>query len=264
MDTIWESFRKGRNFGLVTEYDNKELYGLSDKKLNVVKNDDKAKRFFARDEWKEFEKHGEIIAQFMGADDASIKEAMEKMRTAFSTLGNGNPAKGFRKLNQLDNALNAANIDSLQPKIRVSRLLELLSPDYIGKITVPDEDGKPKKKSAVLTKKTGPEENAPNYEYNVSKFIDILLTRDNRKLGPSIEKIRTNGPSTVKFIDIFKSEDVNMADPDCLEIFRKIATADKYTKNNSNVGKGEIALSMFFGDCRMADDHGDVELGENK
>ena len=244
--TLFDAVMKYRS-NLVKEedYSNDELYGI---KGNELKNmDDKDERFFAREEWKEFERHGKMIAQFMGANDAMIKQALENMKTAFSKLGEGSVERGFDRLNQLDNAFKRANIDNLEPKIRVSRLLEMLSPEY---------NAKGKKNKVVKQVKLGKDEQP--YEYSVTKFINRVLNPI--KGLPEAMNGAFNGKNNPKLIDILKKTNGKSLGDDELEIFRKIVKQDKFTKNNAAVGKVEIALAMFFSGCRLADSKGDIEL----
>ena len=45
------------------------------------------------------------------------------------------------------------------------------------------------------------------------------------------------------------------------DILLKVMKANWYEKNGGKIGKGEIALAMFFGDCHLADQEGDLEIG---
>lgn len=215
--------------------------------------------FFNRGEWQEFEKHGKMIAQFMGADEEQIGTALANMKKAFISLGSkmgeqGENAldKGLETLNQMDMAFEKDNISNLQPKIRVSRLLELLSSEYNRKEAYTDpETGKPKTKNVPTQKMV----DGNVYEYSIPKFIDIVLNplKGLDKMLNDLQPSRGN----LTLMDILSPI---KKDPELIEIFRKIVTQDKYTKNNAAVGKVEIALAMFFKNCRLADDKGDILL----
>ena len=98
-----------------------------------------------------------------------------------------------------------------------------------------------------------------SFEYDISTFIKMLETRKNRFLS---EKIQKN--TTYDLKDILKKA-IETSMPKCnaemvLDIFRKIVNQGGYSKNNSSVGKGEIALAMFFGDCSLPKTKGDIEM----
>lgn len=98
-----------------------------------------------------------------------------------------------------------------------------------------------------------------SFEYDISTFIKMLETRKNRFLS---KKIQNN--TTYYLKDILK-ETIKTSMPKCnaemvMDIFRKIVNQGGYSKNNSSVGKGEIALAMFFGDCSLPKTKGDIEM----
>jgi hypothetical protein len=58
---------------------------------------------------------------------------------------------------------------------------------------------------------------------------------------------------------VFKREFRGRLD-EAYSIFRKIVRAGNYKKNNAEVGKSEIALALFFGDCSLPPKKGDICL----
>ena len=101
-----------------------------------------------------------------------------------------------------------------------------------------------------------------NFEYDIATFIKMLETRKDRTLA---DRMTTGTIQDLK--NILKGA-IKDSIPECdekmtnmvLEIFRKIVNQGGYTKNNSSVGKGEIALAMFFRDCRLPKTKGDIEM----
>ena len=222
--------------------------------------------FFNRGEWTEFERHGRMIAQFMGAEDDEISGVLANMKETFSKLGGGKgPEAGLERLTNLDKLFSNCGISDLSPKVRASKFLEMLSPDYIGKIK-DAETGKTISK--MMTKTDGNSE----YTYNVTAFIDMIFSRKQRSLQDYLGNIGGKKGITLRqlidgafaqFVED-QGETPRYTMDDIMEIFRKLVTANNYSKNNKAVGKAEIALTMFFGDCNLPTDKGDILIGQNK
>lgn len=89
-------------------------------------------------------------------------------------------------------------------------------------------------------------------EYNLKIFIDMLLSRDKRKFSDYIGR-------NMKLGTIINSVFDKFGEP-AREIFRKIVSAGNYQKNGAQVGKAELALAMFFCDCKLPNKKGDIQL----
>ena len=207
-----------------------------------------------------------MIAQFMGAEDEKISEVLANMKETFSELGGGKgPEAGLERLRNLDKLFSDCGISDLSPKVRASKFLEMLSPDYNGKVK-DAETGK--NVSKMMTKMDGDSE----YVYNVTAFIDMLFSRGKRSLQDYLGDIGSKKGLTLRqlidsaftqFVED-QGETPKYTMDDIMEIFRKLVTANNYSKNNKAVGKAEIALTMFFGDCNLPTDKGDILIGQNK
>ena len=89
-----------------------------------------------------------------------------------------------------------------------------------------------------------------------SKFIDMIVGRSTRKIAPLLRKKGAEELSFGEFLKpIFKTQEE-------LDIFERVVNQPGYKKaGGGDVGKAEIALAMFFGDCRLPSDKGDIRLG---
>jgi hypothetical protein len=152
LKTMLESFLYLRNKAkhLVEESSSTEIL----KKASDIKDGDERMnhKFFKggevngkrrdADEWREFERHVEIITQFMHIDETEMKHMLEAMKKSFIALAQLNsggtwgldPTEaltvGFNKLADLDEIFADAGIDGLEPAIRASKFLDLLSPYF--------------------------------------------------------------------------------------------------------------------------------------
>lgn len=223
-------------------------------------------------EWKEFEKHVEIITQFMDISDENknaMLDAMKKSFIALSDIDQGatwdgqerNPEaaleKGFKKLKELDEIFADAGLKGLEPAIRASRFLELLSPFYKTK----EKQKTVSKRIDRVDKSTG-----EKLEYDISSFMKMLETRKTRNIS---NYLKDDGPYNLKNIltNAIRSTNRNQDSDDIapamtMEIFRKIVNQGGYSKNNAQVGKGEIALAMFFNDCSLPEKKGDIVINK--
>ena len=123
---------------------------------------------FERGEWKQFERHAEMIATFMNADQDEIRKTLENLKKAFSLIGNGKgPAAGFNKMKEIDRIFGKAGLNLLQPNIRGSKFLELLGPEYRTKEYYKDEKGKTK--SRTVTSEL--DDKQTQERFNIPKFI---------------------------------------------------------------------------------------------
>lgn len=152
LKTMLESFLYLRNKAkqLVKEGSSTEIL----KKASDIKDGDERMnhKFFnggevngkrrGADEWREFERHVEIITQFMHIDETEMKHMLKAMKKSFIALAELNPGGtwgldptealtvGFKKLADLDKIFADAGIDGLEPAIRASKFLDLLSPYF--------------------------------------------------------------------------------------------------------------------------------------
>lgn len=120
------------------------------------------------------------------------------------------------------------------PEITIRHFLDLLNPTY----KVKGKSGKVQEKQAE--------------PYEVGKLIDMIISRKSRKLTKVIDK---NGTIRQVLANLFKT-----FGKEGERIFRKIVSAGNYQKNGAAVGKTELALAMFFSDCKLPDKHGDIQL----
>ena len=186
-----------------------------------------------------------MIAKFMGASSDEITQALEKMKKVFSTLGgSAGPDEGLRILNELDTAFKDAGIDTLEPRIRMTKFIELLAPQSY---TVSTGRGKNKTEEERIK------------EYDVGTFIKMIINRKNR---PNLKNIllKTDGITPKQVMDKIFSKEFGDNIEKAYDIFRKIVELDNYKKLDANIGKAEIAFAMFFGDCRLAEKKGDIEF----
>ena len=159
-----------------------------------------------------------------------------------------------------------AGITGLEPAIRASKFLDLLSPYQKEKVNDIGPSGEKLKTTHTQEVKMVDKNGKLLKEYDVKTFIQMLETRKGRKLAP---KLRTGITYDLGKIlsDSIKATNKNGGDLDInqtIEIFRKIVNQGGYSKNNAQVGKGEIALAMFFGDCSLPNKKGDISMnGKN-
>lgn len=148
---------------------------------------------------------------------------------------------GFKKLNEIGNELVNSSIDTVNPKITQSNFIQLIQ-DKWGNI----ED------SSLSTEIID----------DTNLFMDMILTRKNRNFASLITKknVTLGEAITLAFKDVSKDDPSRVEK--VLQIFEEIVKRDSYTKGigQTNVGKAEIALAMFFGDCKLPE-HGDIQMG---
>lgn len=204
--------------------------------------------FFSTSSWEDFKKHGRMIAQFMGADDEKINETLNKMENMFAELGgDGGVQLGFEKITNIEKILSdsgiAKNGDSngVIPEIKIRHFLDLLSDDFysIGR-------GKGKKDITQT--------------YDTRLFIDMVLERNARHFAKIIDNPNTTIKSALD--DTFRKKFGERTE-EAWRLFRKIVRAGNYKKNGAEVGKSEIALALFFGDCQLPRKKGDILLTVN-
>lgn len=177
------------------------------------------------------------------------------MEEIFQALGDGDPSNGVDKLIKIDSALIDAGINgNVKPAINAARFMDILKDDIY------------KKKGEHITK-----------HYDVSTLIEILLTRQKRRISSFLAKCETGEDAeqiikgqlleTIKKAVGTKEGQIqsggNKQDKvkAVADILLKVMKANWYEKNGGKIGKGEIALAMFFGDCHLADQEGDLEIG---
>ena len=61
------------------------------------------------------------------------------------------------------------------------------------------------------------------------------------------------------FQKVFKNKDETFKNK-ISDLFQKILNMNQYKKSGGAVGKAEIAMAMFFNDCRLAKGKGDIEI----
>ena len=88
----------------------------------------------------------------------------------------------------------------------------------------------------------------------------MLLTRNKRKFADVLSSKNKRIFDILK--DAFAKELGDKNVESAFNIFRKVVALGNYKKNGTSVGKAEIALAMFFGDCRLSDTHGDILLDD--
>lgn len=85
----------------------------------------------------------------------------------------------------------------------------------------------------------------------------MIVGRTTRKIAPLLRKKGAEELSFGEFLKpIFKTQEE-------LDIFERVVNQPGYKKaGGGDVGKAEIALAMFFGDCCLPSDKGDIRLGK--
>jgi hypothetical protein len=140
----------------------------------------------------------------------------------------------------------------VKPAINAARFLDILKEDIVnvGK-------GKNRHKETIT--------------YSIQTLVEILLTRENRRVADFLSKCE-DGKQAAKTIEesllgviknaVGKAKNKIHSDKDeVAKVLWKIMKANWYEKNGGKIGKGEIALAMFFGDCHLADEEGDLVIG---
>ena len=198
--------------------------------------DSHKEQFFKGNDWNDFYRHAKMIASFIGTDDKKIDNVLKNMKRAFENLGG--EEEGFKKINEIDRILmSGSGIGDVYPKITVKNFIDIALPNDVNV-------------------------NGVEFRQQIMKFFDFVLTRNSRKLAPLLAK---NGT----FLGCLKSQLKGDKDAESIfTYFRKVVGMNNYKKHGGEVGKAEIALALFFGDCRLPDDNGDVVMemknGERK
>ena len=114
------------------------------------------------------------------------------MKKAFIALGKSmgggsDPEKaldaGLKMMKRLDSLFQYKGISDLQPAIRASKFMELLSPEYMTREKIPDDEQEingPKSRLVPKLKRTTGTDDGPEYEYDINLFIQMLLDADPR------------------------------------------------------------------------------------
>lgn len=214
-----------------------------------------------------------MIAQFMGANDEQIQKAITNMKNAFIALGKTIGGKdadpeaaldaGLNKMEELDKIFAAKGINDLQPAIRASKFLELLSPEYFTREEIPDEEreeGGPKSRLVPKLKRVSGSKEGPEYEYDINLFIDMIFDARGKKSKRNLGDYVFNSKRAYTVGEILNGMFKGERKDEMIEIFRKLVPANNYLKNGAGVGKTEIAFAMFFGDCSLPKGNGDIAL----
>ena len=202
-------------------------------------NDETWKSFSQSNQWQTFKKQAMILSSFLSTSKEEIDAAIQNLEKIFKGLGSKNAKQGedpvevgFKKLNDVGQELQKSNLVSVNPPIDQTNFIQLIQDRWES-----IEDS--------------------------SLFMDMILTRKKRSFAGLIgnKELPTLGDA-IQFA--FRSVSKNKGKMEkVIEIFKEIVRKDSYTKGKggTNVGKAEIALAMFFGDCKLPD-HGDIQMGE--
>jgi hypothetical protein len=158
--------------------------------------------------------------------------------------------KGCETINKIQTILQKSGIatngdkEGVIPEIKIRHFLDLLQDDtwttMTGKLVA---GSRRKHEPEIHTKK-----------YDVGLFIKMILSRGSRKLSSLLKK-------DITFGDILNHTMSKLGNKDDVgAMLRKIIRVDNYKKNNTNVGKAEIALALLFDDCSLPSTHGDICL----
>lgn len=149
--------------------------------------------------------------------------------------GQGGVEKGFEMISTLEEALKSSGVEDngsssgVIPKIKIRHFLDIL---------YDVETGTTHDVGTFIKMITG------RNNHNLSKLI--YSSKDNVSIGDIIQN---------KFKATF-GKDVQKA----YDIFNKVIKVDNYSKNGTNIGKAELALALFFGDCALPESQGDIVL----
>lgn len=198
----------------------------------VVESDDGD--FFSTVTWREFEQYGSMVAQFMGATNDQTKKALGEMKQTFAAIGGGegdsSVDRGLQNITLLQSQLKDARIDQVKPEISAKTFTNLLS------------------------------SGSKDDRYNLPLFIQLVLGRDSRRFMDYFTPGTPQSPKDI--LDAAIQDDLKGSLDEIYEIFGRVMMANGYTKNNAQIGKAELAFAMFFGDVRLPDDQGDLEIGD--
>ena len=206
--------------------------------------------FFATESWRDFRRHAEMMTNFLSIDKNTIDKALDEFEEKLIILagGGGKGAlargqdmveQGFDMVRNVENVLKESGIAAygdnggVIPEIKIRHFLDLLNPSYKTKVG-----------SKTVEKQTS--------EYDIKTFIDMILSRKDRNFSDYIGKNMKLGTIIDRVFHDFGDG--------AREVFRKIVSAGNYQKNGSAVGKAELALAMFFSDCKLPRKKGDIQI----
>lgn len=134
-------------------------------------------------------------------------------------------------------------IEGLKPPPKLNNIIQLLLPEQykVGR-----------GKNAELKDKV----------YDINMFIDFVTNRKNLPEFKSyFDSLKPNKPLSMGavFQKVFKDKDDSFRDK-ISDLFQKILNMNQYKKSGGAVGKAEIAMALFFKDCRLAQNKGDIEI----
>lgn len=98
--------------------------------------------------------------------------------------------------------------------------------------------------------------------YDINMFIDFVT---NRKTLPEFksyfDSLRPNKPLSMGavFQKVFQKKSETFRNK-ISDLFQKILNMNQFKKSGGAVGKAEIAMALFFKDCRLAQNKGDIEI----
>lgn len=182
----------------------------------------------------------------MTTDQGEIEKTITTLEDAFNELsGRRGPEEGFKKICNLQKILVGTDspIDGLKPPPKLNNIIQLLLPEQykVGR-----------GKGVEIKEKV----------YDINVFIDFVT---NRKALPRFNgywsKLTTDKPISMGaiFQRVFKDKDETFKNK-ISDLFQKILNMNQYKKSGGAVGKAEIAMAMFFRDCRLAKGKGDIEI----
>lgn len=163
------------------------------------------------------------------------------MEKVFKDLGNvraeGNGGKdpietGFEKMSKIQNVLEKAKLNTISPPLDSSNFFKLI------------------------------ESKGDSIE-DISTFMDMILTRNSRKFATIIQEMKRDDATLGDAIHTaFSQTHFKDKEDQVMNIFREVVSRDNYKKNSTAMGKAEIAMALFFGDCTIPDDHGDIQFND--
>lgn len=98
--------------------------------------------------------------------------------------------------------------------------------------------------------------------YDINMFIDFVT---NRKTLPEFksyfDSLRPNKPLSMGtvFQKVFQKKSETFRNK-ISDLFQKILNMNQFKKSGGAVGKAEIAMALFFKDCKLAKNKGDIEI----
>ena len=195
----------------------------------LITESDNNEGFFLSDTetWQDFKNQVKLIGSLLAMEDTKIQEALSKIEQVFIDIS-GDPNKGAQDFSKLNDYLYGSKspIKGLEPKLSIQQIFNSISSDS-------------------------------EYKNDFIQFFKYMILPDKSKA--QFSHIMMNDISIRESLSQQLSKkkiDINSL----LRAFSNITQLDNFSKNGTRVGKGEVAIALFFGDAFLPSDEGDIEL----